>query len=118
MTQEEKREYDRNWYHKHKDRIKESKKRNELKYVNKKRKIVIDYLKSHPCIDCKESDILVLDFDHINPSDKMGNIANMVSGGSIGDLISEIKKCDIRCANCHRRKTAKQFNSYKFESVL
>ncbi len=118
MTLEEKRKYERDWYHKNKERIKGSKKRNELKYVNKKRKIVIDYLKAHPCVDCGEADPIVLDFDHINPSTKNGNVCDIVNNGSISSVVGEIKKCEIRCANCHRRKTAKQFNLYKYESVL
>ena len=32
---------------------------------------------------------------------------------SLDTLKKEIDKCEIRCANCHRRKTAKQFNFYK-----
>jgi len=118
MTIEEKRKYGREWYHKNKDRIKESKKRTELKYINKKRKIAIDYLKNHPCIDCGEKDILVLDFDHMNISSKINNVSNLIVGGSISSLNEEIKKCEIRCANCHRRKTAKQFKSYKYENML
>lgn len=27
---------------------------------------------------------------------------------SIGRVIEEVKKCDVRCANCHRRKTFKE----------
>lgn len=118
MTDEDKRKYDRNWYHKNKDRIKESKKANELKYVNKKRKIVIDYLKLNPCVDCGEKDIIVLEFDHTDPSLKFKNISDLVNKGSILSLLEEIKKCEIRCSNCHKRKTAKQFNLYKYESVL
>lgn len=118
MTSEEKRKYERDWYHRNKQRIKVSKKATETRYINKKRKIVIDYLMANPCIDCGETDIIVLDFDHIDPATKVKNVADLVSGGSIDSLKAEITKCEIRCANCHRRKTAKQFNLYKYGSVL
>ena len=31
----------------------------------------------------------------------------------IGDDVDEIKKCVVRCANCHRRKTASEGNHWK-----
>jgi hypothetical protein len=81
----------------------------------RKRKVrqwVMDYLREHQCIDCGERDPIVLEFDH--RSDKIMGIADMVSFGlSIPKIEEEISKCDIRCANCHRRKTAKDLGWYK-----
>jgi hypothetical protein len=71
---------------------------------------MIDYLKEHPCVDCGESDPVILEFDH--HSDKSYNVSAMRTL-SFQKIIKEINKCDIRCANCHRRKTAKQFNWYE-----
>lgn len=72
----------------------------------------IDYLKTHPCVDCGEKDPLVLEFDHIH--DKYKSVSELVSSYCSLDIIQkEIEKCEVRCANCHRRKTAKQFDWYK-----
>jgi hypothetical protein len=66
-----------------------------------------EYLKNHPCIDCGESDPVVLEFDH--HSDKEFGIAEILSCGyALKYLVKEIEKCDIRCVNCHKRKTAKE----------
>lgn len=68
-----------------------------------------DYLKSHSCIDCGEGDPIVLEFDHVRGEKKLG-VAKMVAEGySLATVINEISKCEVRCANCHRRKTALQF---------
>lgn len=87
---------------------------NQKKQRLEKRLFIYNYKKTHPCVDCGEGDPVVLDFDHRNPEDKNGNIAIMASNRtSIIRLKREISLCDVRCANCHRRRTAKQFNWYR-----
>ncbi len=64
------------------------------------------WLSSHPCVDCGESDPVVLEYDHVS-GDKLDNISVMVAKGvGLDLLITEIGKCEVRCANCHRRVTA------------
>ena len=54
------------------------------------------------CIDCGEKNPVVLDFDHVK-GNKIMCISNMVRNSySIETIKKEIKKCEIRCANCHR----------------
>jgi hypothetical protein len=73
---------------------------------------VYDYISQHPCVDCGESDPPTLDFDHVR-GEKKYNISKMIyESHSIESIDAEIAKCEVRCANCHRRKTAKQFNWY------
>jgi len=66
------------------------------------KEFVQDYLKSHPCVDCGNTDIRVLEFDHIN-DDKVESIAWMVKNAwALKRVIVEIEKCEVRCCNCHR----------------
>lgn len=69
---------------------------------------VREYFRSHPCIDCGETDHVVLEFDHRDPASKIMNIGAMVGHRSWAAILTEIQKCDVRCANCHRRRTALQ----------
>lgn len=70
------------------------------------RAYVAGYLSGHPCVDCGEKDPIVLEFDHRNRSLKRFNIADGIKRGmALKTVIEEIAKCDVRCANCHRRKT-------------
>lgn len=69
-------------------------------------------------MDCGENDPIVLDFDHIDENDKSYSISDMLKQRFAWSKIElEIKKCEVRCANCHRRRTAKQFAWYKLQSV-
>lgn len=86
-----------------KDCRRERRRRN-LDYVHK-------YLLDHPCVDCGESDPIVLDFDHVR-GEKKENVSKRVRV-SLEAVILEIAKCEVRCANCHRRKTARQFGYYR-----
>ena len=76
------------------------------KYARLRNKnFVQDYLKDKSCIDCGNDDIRVLEFDHVR-GEKYNSISRMVNNAcSIDRIIKEIKKCEIRCANCHRIKT-------------
>lgn len=63
------------------------------------------YLSVHPCVDCGEDDLIVLEFDHVR-GNKSGNVSELARKGcSSKKLQKEIAKCEIRCCNCHRRKT-------------
>lgn len=69
---------------------------------------ILDALKSAMgCIDCRITDPLVLDFDHRDRSAKIANVSRLAANTSnMGKIMAEVAKCDVRCANCHRRKTA------------
>jgi len=63
------------------------------------------------CVDCGESEPIVLEFDHVR-GEKYKNVSDMVNQSySIETIKDEIRKCDIRCANCHRKKTHERRNS-------
>ena len=78
-------------------------------YRDANRPLLLAYLLDHPCIDCGEADPVVLDFDHRDPSTKRDEVARLANTRPWPQLLAEIGKCDVRCANCHRRKTARQF---------
>lgn len=74
---------------------------------------VMDYCKDG-CSECNEKDFTCLEFDHIDPTTKRMNISIMVGRGySINSIKAELVKCRILCANCHKKRTAKQFGWYK-----
>ncbi len=75
-----------------------------------------DYLSGKACLQCGESDMRVLEFDHLDPSSKKFNISQaMKLGYKWSDTLNEINKCRILCANCHKRHTSSQFGWYKAE---
>jgi hypothetical protein len=75
---------------------------------------IVDYFKNHPCVDCGEKDYIVLEFDHVK-GDKKSDISSLFSNDTSWEIIeNEIKKCEVRCANCHKRRSAKQLGWYKY----
>lgn len=74
------------------------------------RKLVFEYLLTHPCVECGERDIIVLEFDHRTQTTKKFDVMSATHGHSWKTVEAEIKKCDVVCANCHKRRTAKMLN--------
>lgn len=68
------------------------------------------HLLAHPCADCGEADLRVLDFDHRDRSLKRGMISQMVYSTAWSKIVAELARCDVRCASCHRRRTAQQLS--------
>lgn len=68
----------------------------------------VEYL-GGKCVDCglKDSCMGVYDFHHRNPSQKSYSIGDLFKGKSarqLDDIKPELDKCDLLCANCHRRR--------------
>jgi hypothetical protein len=79
----------------------------DTKVIAYHRSFLITYLRNHPCIDCGNSDVEVLQFDHIDRTTKLNEVSNLLSG-STQKLLDEIAKCQIRCANCHIKRSRRQ----------
>ena len=72
---------------------------------------LLAYFDSHPCVDCGETDPVVLQFDHLR--DKQFDVSVGLFYKNWGEILAEIAKCEVRCANCHRRRTAERGGFYR-----
>ena len=96
-------------YEANKDKIKARAREHTATMRRRVRSWLLDYLKVHHCVDCGESNPVVLEFDNHHTSDKHFNIGEANSRGmSLKRVIAEVAKCEVRCANCHRRKTYRE----------
>ncbi len=60
--------------------------------------------KSSLSCECGENHPACLDFHHRDPSTKLDIVGNLTRRGfSIQRILEEIQKCDVLCANCHRK---------------
>jgi hypothetical protein len=75
---------------------------------------LVEYLLEHPCVDCGETDIVVLQFDH--QANKLFSISDAITNMVPWELIlTEIEKCEVVCANDHQRRTAATFGWHKLK---
>jgi len=97
----------REYYSKHKQRQIAQISSCKKKRITEVHNYLLDYFKTHHCVDCGESDRRCLEFDHIR--DKRNCVARLVGlGFGLKTIKKEIAKCEVRCANCHRKKTAEE----------
>lgn len=77
---------------------------NRCRYMadHAKKKKILDDARAKGCSQCSEKDLACLDFHHRDPSEKEGNIAEF-RRYAVAKLLAEIAKCDVLCANCHRK---------------
>jgi len=69
------------------------------------RKFIRDLKEGLKCSRCPESFWGCLDFHHRNPKEKEFEIREApYAAPSIERILKEIAKCDVLCANCHRKE--------------
>ena len=97
--------------------------RNRSKYIErasknrqKYREEFYDWLSKKQCMDCGNSDIRVLQFDHLG--DKEFVISSKIGRCTLSSIMKEIEKCDIVCANCHGIRTCERGGWYKTKIFL
>src|SRR5215469_14181741 len=98
------KEYQRGWYQRYKDKILEKR----LEKRRKRELEIRDWFRRYKselyCIECGESHPACLQFHHRDGEEKSFTISNAVlRGPGIKALIKEIKKCDVLCVNCHAK---------------
>lgn len=78
--------------------------RPDPKLIEQVRDYVREFKKHYNvCADCdREYPPYVLEFDHVDPSQKRFNIGNAKSVPSMEALIEEINGADLVCSNCHK----------------
>jgi 5-methylcytosine-specific restriction endonuclease McrA len=76
---------------------------------------ILGYLNGRSCARCGIDDLEVLEFDHIERKDKVLSVARMINRCMAWeDIQNELSKCQILCANCHKKKTLRETKYWKF----
>jgi hypothetical protein len=97
---EKRRAYRRKWYALNSRTEKDHVKRRKLEI----KKWLENYKKNLRCANCSENHPATIDFHHREMSKKDEGIAYLTAYGySIDRIKEEIAKCDVLCANCHRK---------------
>lgn len=86
--------------------------KNKPKYYLKKKvrekkisAFIQKYKNGKKCLRCPESFTACLEFHHRDPADKDMEVSMIARHGwSEKRILEEIKKCDLLCANCHRKE--------------
>jgi len=108
--------YARQHYRNNSEKHNQRRYENQKKYVAINQRSILAYLNGKCCADCGESDPIVLEFDHVRGK-KRSEIGRMLWNATWPVIARELEKCDVRCANCHRRKTARDFKWFKSDGM-
>ncbi len=116
---ERRRIYYTEHYRKYGDQYRQRAKIRREKIKDELQRYLLEYLSNKCCAKCGETDPVVLEFDHINPSEKSFGIARAISDGLAWQkILAEINKCQVLCANCHKKKTAREFGWYQRVNII
>lgn len=95
----------------YRDRTRKARRERQIQIRRNNHQQLLQYFAAHPCVDCGEDDHVVLTFDHVR-GEKRFTIADRLHTMRWGRLLDEIAKCEVVCANCHMRRTARRAGYY------
>lgn len=102
------------WYAANRVRHVQNVRRRNDKHRRELYRFLAGFLRENPCVDCGESDIRCLEFDHRPGEGKHKMISALIAEpASLAKLLREMAKCDVVCANCHRRRTSTRGGYWK-----
>jgi hypothetical protein len=80
---------------------------------NQRRNInIINEFKNKPCAICgKQYDLFNMQADHIDPQTKLYDICRL-KNRKLSILLEELKKCQVLCSICHRKKSLSEDNKH------
>ena len=92
--------YSKKYYEKNKTKV--------ITNINARKKVSRAWFTAYKatlfCIECGENHPAALDFHHKNPKKTDKKVNELVSDGHTKKRIQEeIDKCEVLCANCHRK---------------
>lgn len=99
----DRREYNRKYQREWVRRNREKRNATVAKARHRLRKWLTEYKVERGCKRCGERHPAVLEFHHRNQRAKEGDLANMPTKRSFVSMQREVAKCDVLCANCHRK---------------
>jgi hypothetical protein len=76
-----------------------------------KRRLILGFKLERGCVHCDECDPVVLDLHHRDHASKHPKLCGKTNRNfvrlSLEELAAELEKCEVLCANCHRREEAR-----------
>jgi len=114
------REKNRQYYESHKEKVNLAVRRHRKNNPDKVKATLAKYRKKHvkeirtwyyelksklKCSNCSENNPYCLDFHHVNPELKEFTISQKITRKNKQQILEEIRKCIVLCANCHRKIT-------------
>jgi len=100
-----KREYQRKWYKNHPGYYREMTKHAQYRLRDRRKLELVKMLGGRCSLCGYNKSMSALEFDHINPSKKLGNVGTIINTHSFASAKEEAKKCRLLCANCHKEQT-------------
>lgn len=97
------RAYDRRYYA---ERGREARLARRRRHRDAERRWMAELKAGVACADCGGTfPIYVMHWDHLPEFHKVGEISSMVSSRKREEIMEELKKCELVCANCHVLRT-------------
>jgi hypothetical protein len=106
-------EYSKKYYEKNKDKVKATTKATKRKFRTRWK----EYKATLACTQCGENHPATLDFHHFIREKSNRKVFNLIHNQNWQDLMGEIKKCIVLCANCHRKHHHEEHQQRKQKSV-